>query len=33
MKTYNSEQEFLKDYNSSKFEKLSMTTYILVFSV
>ena len=32
-KTYNSESEFLKDYDSSKFEKLSMTTDILIFSV
>ena len=32
-KIYNSEEEFLKDYDSSKFEKLSMTTDILIFSV
>ena len=32
-KTYNSEEEFLKDYDSSGFEKLSMTTDILIFSV
>ena len=32
-KKYNSESEFLKDYDSSKFEKLSMTTDILIFSV
>jgi len=32
-KMYNSEEEFLKDYDSSKFEKLSMTTDILIFSV
>lgn len=33
MKEYNSEEEFLKDYDSSKFEKLSLTTDILIFSV
>lgn len=33
MKEYKSEEEFLKDYDSSKFEKLSMTTDILIFSV
>jgi len=32
-KIYNSEEEFLKDYDSSKFEKLSMTADILIFSV
>lgn len=32
-KNYTSEEEFLKDYDSSKFEKLSMTTDILIFSV
>lgn len=32
-KVYKTEQEFLKDYDSSKFEKLSMTTDILVISV
>ena len=32
-KVYSSEEEFLKDYDSSKFEKLSMTVDILVFSV
>ena len=32
-KQYLSEEEFLKDYDSSKFEKLSMTTDILIFSV
>ena len=32
-KIYNSEEEFLKDYNSDDFEKLSVTTDILVFSV
>ena len=30
---YNSEEEFLKNYNSDCFEKLSMTTDILVFSI
>src|SRR5574344_2531704 len=30
---YKTEQDFLKDYDSSNFEKLSMTTDILVFSV
>lgn len=33
MKEYQSEQEFLKDYNSDEFEKLSMTTDILLVSV
>lgn len=33
MKIYNLEEVFLKDYDSSKFEKLSMTTDILIFSV
>ena len=32
-KIYKSEEEFLKDYNSDDFEKLSMTTDILIFSV
>ena len=32
-KIYNSEEEFLRDYDSSKFEKLSMTTDILIVSV
>lgn len=32
-KTYHSEEEFLKDYDSSKFEKLSMTADTLIFSV
>lgn len=32
-KVYNSEEEFLKDYNPDEFEKLSMTTDILIFSV
>ncbi len=30
---YNSEEEFLKHYDSSNFEKLSMTTDILIFSI
>lgn len=30
---YNSEEEFLKNYDSSKFEKLSLTTDIIIFSV
>ncbi len=32
-KVYNSEEEFLKDYNPDIFEKLSITTDILIFSV
>ena len=32
-KIYNSEEEFLKYYDSSQFEKLSMTTDIIIFSV
>ena len=32
-KIYNSEEEFLKDYNSDDYEKLSMTVDILLFSV
>ena len=32
-KIYNSEEEFLKNYNSDEFEKLSMTTDILILSV
>ncbi len=32
-KEYNSEEEFLKDYDSSIFEKLSLTTDILVVSI
>lgn len=32
-KKYSSEEEFLKDYDSSMFEKLSMTTDILIMSV
>ncbi len=33
MKNYKSEAEFLKDYNPDDFEKLSLTTDILIFSV
>lgn len=33
MSQYKSEEDFLKDYDSSKFEKLSMTTDILMISV
>ena len=32
-KTYNSEEEFLKNYDSSQFEKLSLTADILIVSV
>ena len=32
-KVYTSEEEFLRDYNPNSFEKLSMTTDILIFSV
>lgn len=32
-KIYHSEEEFLKDYDSSRFEKLSMTADTLIFSV
>jgi ADP-ribose pyrophosphatase YjhB (NUDIX family) len=32
-KIYNSEEEFLNDYDDSKFKKLSMTTDIIIFSV
>ena len=32
-KEYSSEEEFLKAYDSSKFEKLSMTTDVVIFSV
>lgn len=32
-KVYNSEDEFLKDYDSNIYDKLSMTTDILIFSV
>ena len=32
-KEYTSEEEFLRDYDSSKFDKLSMTTDILILSV
>ena len=30
---YNSEEEFLKHYDSSKFEKISLTTDILIISI
>lgn len=33
MKEYQTEEEFLKNYDSSKFEKLSMTSDILILSV
>ena len=33
MKEYKSEEEFLKDYDSSQFEKLSMTADIVIISV
>ncbi|MBE6159571.1 MAG: NUDIX hydrolase [Lactobacillales bacterium] len=33
MKEYKSEEEFLKDYDPSKFDLLSLTTDILIFSV
>lgn len=33
MKEYKNEEEFLKDYDPSKFDRLSMTTDILIFSV
>ena len=33
MKEYKNEEEFLKDYDSSQFEKLSMTADILLLSV
>lgn len=32
-KMYNSEKEFLKDYDPNKYDRLSMTTDILIFSV
>ena len=32
-KEYASEEEFLRDYDSSKFDKLSMTTDRLILSV
>ena len=32
-KIYNSEEEFLKDYNSDEFKKLSVTADILIISV
>lgn len=33
MKEYKSEEEFLRDYDPSKFDRLSLTTDILIFSV
>ena len=33
MKEYKTEEEFLKEYDSSVFEKLSMTADILILSV
>ncbi len=33
MKEYKNEEEFLKDYDPSKFDRLSLTTDILIFSV
>ena len=33
MKEYKNEEEFLKDYDSNKFDRLSLTTDILIFSV
>ena len=33
MNKYSSEEEFLKNYDSSVFQKLSMTTDIIIFSV
>ena len=32
-KIYNSEEEFLKDYDVTKFDRLSLTTDILIFSI
>ena len=32
-KVYNSEEEFLKDYNAKEFDQLSMTADILLISV
>ena len=32
-KEYQSEEEFLNDYDSSQFEKLSLTTDMAIFSV
>lgn len=32
-KIYNSEEEFLKDYDPSKFDRLAVTTDILIFSI
>ena len=33
MKEYKSEEEFLRDYDPNKFDRLSLTTDILIFSV
>ena len=33
MKEYKNEEEFLKDYDPNKFDRLSLTTDILIFSV
>ena len=33
MSNYKSEEEFLKNYNSDEFDKLSMTADILIISV
>ena len=33
MKEYKSEEEFLKDYNPEEFDRLSLTTDIIIFSV
>lgn len=33
MKNYTSESEFLKDYNPEEFDRLSVTTDIVIFSV
>ena len=32
-KIYKSEEEFLKDYDVTKFDRLSLTTDILIFSI
>ncbi len=32
-KVYNSEEEFLKDYNPNEYDRLSLTTDILIFSI
>lgn len=33
MKEYNNEKEFLKDYNTNEYDRLSLTADILIFSV